>query len=117
MSSKLRETVNDVVKHHCLACPYNGTKGCGLSVSKNESTYLCHKIKRLRSALAEPLRNCDVGSADEQRERHYKWCRKHGLDGDGKANCLGRDMSCNRCVLLWSQMPYESEVKNGEATR
>lgn len=102
MSGKLRnslEKIKDTIRGY-----YNkGDMGFRIF---NKLYYICDK------ALEEPVRNFEVGTPDEQRLRHYKWCRKHGLDGDGKANCLGRDMSCSRCVLLWSHMSYNTEGEN-----
>ena len=54
----------------------------------------------VNSALAEPPRNCDVGTVKEQSERFAKFCYPQ---------------KCNKCklhtdefcVLRWSQMPYE----------
>ena len=63
-----------------------------------------HKIAE---KLKKSLRNCDVGTADEQDARHSKWCRKYGIDGDMEVACAHQDMSCTLCALRWAQMPYE----------
>ena len=60
-----------------------------------------------RAALAEPVKNFEVGTMEEQQARHCAWCRKHGIDGDNKVNCAHPDMSCGLCTLRWAQMPYE----------
>ena len=52
-----------------------------------------------RAALAEPPRNCDIGTAEEQRRRYDEW-RNH----DGLRAALGKD------EFEWAQLPYESEV-------
>lgn len=102
MSSKAREALKKLVEviDECASSSplwwHSGAKGVT-------------PLKNAKAVLDETVRNFEVGTPDEQRLRHYKWCRKHGLDGDGKANCLGRDMSCSRCVLLWSHMPYNTE--------
>jgi hypothetical protein len=70
--------------------------------------YEMHEI--CTAALSEPLRNCDVGTAEEQNIRHGEWCRKHGIDGAMEVNCASSDMHCHLCFARWSQMPYE-EVK------
>ena len=60
-----------------------------------------------RAALAEPVRNCEVGTAEEQEERFRNYCWNHSsrdknmecqcpIDAEGKAGCK----------LTWSQMPY-----------
>jgi hypothetical protein len=69
-------------------------------------------LLKIKSALAEPIRNCDVGTAEEQNIRHGEWCRKHGIDGAMEVNCASSDMHCHLCFARWSQMPYESEVGN-----
>ena len=52
--------------------------------------------------LAEPIRNCDVGTAEEQYRRFLKFC--HG------ANCSKCPVHDARsCKLAWAQMPYEDE--------
>lgn len=103
MSIKLRKAATCLVKEI-----EDGKLFEGLGVFKRDiGNFILGGIK---NALAEPVLNCEVGTAEEQRMRHYKWCRKHGLDGDNKANCRHSDMSCSLCVLRWAQMPYE-EVK------
>lgn len=105
MSSKLREAAENVARHHCFSCPNNWTGECELPTSEGESKYLCHKVKQLRSALAEPLRNCDVGTAEEQAERFDAYCDSH-------TNCAHCPLAGRQqCVLAWSQMPYKEEVK------
>lgn len=60
------------------------------------------KINKLvNSALAEPPRNCDVGTADEQYNRHCKWCKK-------MRDCSCTQSMCRECYPKWAQMPYES---------
>jgi hypothetical protein len=64
-------------------------------------------IDKAEAALAEPLRNCDVGTIREQDLRFYDFCGSH-------SSCVecplrGRVYSCS---LSWSQMPYESEVRS-----
>lgn len=51
------------------------------------------------AALAEPARNCDVGTVDEQTERFVDFAR------------LYFQSEVVRFTLNWAQMPYESEVK------
>ena len=57
----------------------------------------------VNSALAEPPRNCDVGTVKEQSERFFKFCTPKRCD-----ECKSHeDDSFYGCVLRWSQMPYE----------
>jgi hypothetical protein len=57
--------------------------------------------------LAEPPRNCDIGTAEEQMERYMNFCRNHPKCAG--CPCVGR-VKYNKCEFAWSQMPYE-EVK------
>ena len=55
-----------------------------------------------KAALAEPVKNCEVGTAEEQSERFYEWCSVHR-----SPNCPAK--RCRLCILRWAQMPYEKE--------
>ena len=58
-----------------------------------------------RAALAEPPRNCDVGTVEEQTRRLRANCEKY------KPSCKGckffTDIQRENCWLKWAQMPYE----------
>lgn len=60
-----------------------------------------------KTALAEPLRNCDVGTAEEQEKRFELFCyqdycnEKCPLYGKPK---IGGECGC---AIEWAQMPYE----------
>lgn len=66
-----------------------------------------HILRLCNSALAEPLRNCDVGTAEEQAERFMHFCIHVN-----KSVCMNCPLIGNTslCQLQWAQMPYE-EVK------
>lgn len=53
-----------------------------------------------RDALAEPVRNCEVGTVEEQFKRHSKWCAT-----TKDFSCA--PMMCRKCFANWAQMPYE----------
>lgn len=76
---------------------------------------MCSKIKNIiKAALAEPIRNCDVGTAEEQETMFTEFCDAHKYVGDEGALVCSRDCPCYKgldCGIQWSQMPYESEVK------
>jgi hypothetical protein len=69
-------------------------------------------LRKAKSALAEPLRNCDVGTAEEQELRFMDFCDAYN------------DVPCTKCPvcrstcckLAWAQMPYESEVSDDTQT-
>ena len=61
-------------------------------------------MRQIDAALAEPVKNCEVGTVDEQTERKYEFCQKQG----SCSNCpFDRGPSITPCVLAWAQMPYE----------
>lgn len=53
-----------------------------------------------KAALAEPIRNCEVGTAEEQERRWDEVCNKFQFMMDCRK-------SCYRCAFVWAQMPYE----------
>ena len=62
-------------------------------------------------ALSEPLRNCDVGTAEEQYLRMNKYCDKqNGREPCEKCQFLTRGLNC---ALAWAQMPYEEGDGDG----
>ena len=70
---------------------------------------------RIEAALAEPARNCDVLSAQEQAKRWEKFCSEHhkkwigGKIPTGPCECpCYEGNSCN--YFLWAQMTYASEA-------
>lgn len=60
-----------------------------------------------KAALAEPLRNCDVGTAEEQHRRHEAFCdaTRNGMSGYHCDNAPW----CVFCFSEWAQMPYKEE--------
>lgn len=63
---------------------------------------------KLDAALALPLSNCNVGTAEEQAKRMDAYCASHGE----RIGCGWRCENCplrsiERCELAWGQMPYE----------
>lgn len=59
--------------------------------------------RKVDAALAEPIRNCDVGTAGEQATRfaHFCFFRKC-------FECQLKNVAkFPECGFLWSQMPYE----------
>lgn len=59
--------------------------------------------KIAKAARKLPLRNCDVGSAEEQDARFVKWRYSNPLRAE-----LGLD------ALAWAQMPYAPDTKKEE---
>ena len=63
---------------------------------------------KCKAALAEPPRNCDVGTAEEQEKRYIKLKIEHT---DRITKCPHVGYSFFPDSLYWAQMPYESGVK------
>jgi hypothetical protein len=70
-------------------------------------------LRKAKSALAEPLKNCEVGTAEEQSMRFYDYCLTNSKDPVACLGCPLRDKS-EMCESVWEQMPYESEVSHGK---
>ena len=65
----------------------------------------CDRINR-EVEICRPLRNCDVGTAEEQSARFDAQCRKHM----GCLTCPFRSKDGgvhNLCEFAWAHMPYE----------
>ena len=75
----------------------------------------CEPVRKAKIALAKPVRNCDVGTADEQAERFEDFCLKHigCAEETGGRHCVGCPLekasmkTTQKCELYWAQMPYE----------
>lgn len=75
-----------------------------------ELEFIEHMLKKF------PLRNCEVGTAEEQGERQKAYCRKHFTPDKFGGNCHKCPLKDRRgwsCQLAWAQMPYEA--KEGSA--
>lgn len=111
MSSKLREALENA-----RSLIYEGIK----TEVKDDIKHPFHlelAIDKIVEALAEPVRNCDVGTAEEQGFRFYEFCRSHwgknGMLGDNCAHC---PLDRFNCRLEWAQMPYETVKTNKTKT-
>lgn len=57
-----------------------------------------------------PLRNCDVGTAEEQGNRMRRFCAKQKRNGIINCGyCPIKHQYERDCTLDWAQMPYEAE--------
>ena len=76
------------------------------------------------AAISEPPRQCDVGTAEEQKKRFRLFCESHKpaeseFTEKGELLCpaSGCELGvCNygQCALKWAQMPYEAQEGAGE---
>ena len=72
---------------------------------------------KLAESLKKSLRNCDLGTAEEQKERFMKFCEAHKPDehqftehGELLCPSTGCELiACNygQCALVWAQLPYK----------
>ena len=75
-----------------------------------------------RAALAEPVKNCEVGTAAEQARRFEDLCLEHigCAEETGGRHCVGCPLekaskkATQKCELYWAQMPYKEGVPNAE---
>lgn len=64
----------------------------------------------VKVALAAPLRNCDVGTTEEQEVRFKSFCESHWDLNKPDSECAGCPLDERvgiECEFAWMQMPYE----------
>lgn len=110
MSSKAREALKDAKR---TLCRWQADLPVSAWVEVEDT------LLKIKAALAEPVRNCEVGTPEEQSERFILFCRRNSFRGVCNDSCkfanvnrrLGwQKIGQARCFPFWSQMPYE-EVK------
>ena len=68
---------------------------------------MCNYCRNI-AAIAIPLRNCDVGTAEEQDRRFERFCNNQFTRNGVQSNpCLTCPLPMVNCKLSWAQMPYE----------
>lgn len=106
MSSKLREAVESLLD---LLDDFAVTEEIVSIAHENQ----CHRellhtdktlavLQKAKAALAEPVKNCEVGTAEEQVERLFS-----GIDDRGVKIGLEYVREIVREVLTWGQAPYK----------
>lgn len=94
MSSKLRDAVSRLVREI--------EDGMLIELSgKFESDLAKSLLADVKTALATPRRNCDVGTVEEQMKR------QHDTMCNTTKACPDSDWSCRKCFAEWSQLPYK----------
>ena len=78
---------------------------------------MAEALDKAKAVLSDPPRNCDIGTAEEQKKRFMKFCEAHKPDehqftehGELLCPSTGCELiACNygQCALVWAQMPYE----------
>jgi hypothetical protein len=109
MSSKTREALNKIGNISAWVA-----ENCN---DQQTAKYMNDIIAIVQESVAAPLRNCDVGTAEEQSERFVLFCRRNSCRGVCYDICnfanvnrrLGwQKIGQSRCFAFWAQMPYES---------
>ncbi len=126
MSNKQREVLEKFVAVDLsrLKFPLDGDSSAIYNSDKKEIAIPYWRVAELlnevkvtqdmaKTALAEPLRNCDVGTAEEQTERFKDLCRKYRRGPGPRANCKGCPIQHESphvgCTFAWAHMLYEKE--------
>ena len=91
---------------------YEGDKFVGVALPAWVAVDWYRKLKAVKekaeSALSEPSRQCDLGTAEEQAERFIDYCCDK-CDGSKCKHGLYREDEVYKCALKWAQMPYEAQ--------
>ena len=66
-----------------------------------------------RDALAEQVKNCDVGTAEEQVERWGTFCNRYDDDCTGCPCDAAYTGTYTQCFSQWAQMPYKKGGNDG----
>lgn len=100
-NNKLREVIeklSDLFERGVICTSYANTA--------EEMEQIDELYQMAKAALAEPVRNCEVGTAKEQKQRYDSYCFSRGC-----RNCpLFDEEGCN---FAWAQLPYVE--KEGDA--
>ena len=92
-AAKLREALGKIL--WCLEWMFNNTD------DKSVQSHLIEPIALAKAALAEPVKNYEVGTPEEQSKR-FKFSKC-----DEPPKCRPWDECCLTCFAKWAQMPYE----------
>ena len=71
---------------------------------------LCEIERIAEAALSEPMRNCDVGTAEEQYRRFRAFCESSDGGGDFDNPCRGCELNHPfGCETVFANLPYKGE--------
>ena len=72
----------------------------------SEGEFVVINTNKLADLLKKSLRNCDVGTAEEQARRYEELCDSHTCGSICSGSCCPLyDYDCS--PFAWAQMPYE----------
>ena len=72
----------------------------------------------INAALAAPMKNCEVGTWQEQEKRFEQFCNRFRHDycrGCPLGEMFFRDKEIGECRLAWAQRLYDGDKKEGAA--
>jgi hypothetical protein len=105
-NNKLRSTVEKSVQiiDKAISILEQIPETCGFAGLLEDACNVLFELKEEYAipALAEPLKNCEVGTIEQQIKRFYD----EYYDKNSKCK---RKWSFGECALDWVQMPYEKE--------
>ena len=103
MTSKQREELQKISAAITVNSLPNEVRTIVCKISLEEVKHIVDTI------LADPLRNCDVGTECEQAERFQWFCDTRPCDMCTLKNKVNETLDC---AIHWAQMPYkEGEQK------
>lgn len=97
-TQKLRETLADVLADYFNDLKLMKERKLPLPTLNYLEVLLTRVIDATNNGNAAALRNCDVGTADEQAKRHAAYCSR-------SRSCF-HSGCIRKCFAEWSQMPY-----------
>lgn len=96
MNDKIKEAFNKIANISTFVA-----ENCG---NADTAKYMNDIINIVQKAVSEPLKNCNVGTADEQYNRFVYCCSSR------KIPCRkSYTHGCVECYAKWSQRPYEKD--------
>ena len=94
---------------HTDGTPLNGQKYFVLRLDSDDPIEAA-RVNAAMRAYKGRLRNCDVGTLEEQVKRMDAYCASHGERIGYSWRCDECPLcSIDRCELEWAHMPYEEE--------
>lgn len=104
---KARSAICHFARHQCKSLSWeksNIQANCGDVLCSWRD--LCEAKTAINAALAEPARQCEVGTVAEQSIRFDDYCHSRKNSENRCRNCALNE-TLNFCALEWAQMPYE----------
>ena len=104
-NNKLREALKLCLRGMCGYCRMDA-EARGMTT---ECVNGCKVMLDAKAALAEPVKNCEVGTAEEQSERFDKFCHANINTQRCCGDCPAFRTTRDDCELVWAQLPYEAK--------